>query len=163
MDLPIEPRLGKTVLAAVVLKCLDPVLTIACALSYKDPFVIPTNDADKRELKKLKREMSLDVQSDHVLLANACKTAWSEKDFRKSKIANYISFATMSYIRGLQKVFELFFVNLYKKVIFPAYVFFWGIASFFMLNFLKTLYFFEILNFLKCLCFFKILNSFHHF
>lgn len=26
VDLPIEPRLGKTVLASVVLKCLDPVL-----------------------------------------------------------------------------------------------------------------------------------------
>ena len=35
LDLPIEPRLGKMVLYAVVLKCLDPVLTIACCVSYK--------------------------------------------------------------------------------------------------------------------------------
>jgi HrpA-like RNA helicase len=27
-DLPVEPRLGKMVLYAVVLKCLDPILTI---------------------------------------------------------------------------------------------------------------------------------------
>ena len=36
-DLPVEPRLGKMVLHAVVLKCLDPILTIVCALAYKDP------------------------------------------------------------------------------------------------------------------------------
>uniref|UniRef100_A0A0B7AQ95 RNA helicase n=1 Tax=Arion vulgaris TaxID=1028688 RepID=A0A0B7AQ95_9EUPU len=36
-DLPIEPRLGKIILYSVVLKCLDPVLTIVSTLSYKDP------------------------------------------------------------------------------------------------------------------------------
>ena len=36
-ELPLEPHLGKMVLFAVVLKCLDPVLTIACALSHKNP------------------------------------------------------------------------------------------------------------------------------
>ena len=36
-DLPIEPRYGKMVLYAVVLKCLDPILTIACTLAYRDP------------------------------------------------------------------------------------------------------------------------------
>ena len=36
-DLPVEPRYGKMVLYSVVLKCLDPVLTIACSLAYRDP------------------------------------------------------------------------------------------------------------------------------
>ena len=36
-DLPIEPRYGKMLLYSIVLKCLDPVLTIVCALSYRDP------------------------------------------------------------------------------------------------------------------------------
>lgn len=36
-DLPVEPRFGKMILYSVVLKCLDPILTIACALAYKDP------------------------------------------------------------------------------------------------------------------------------
>ena len=35
--LPVEPHLGKMVLHAVVLRCLDPVLTIVCALNHKDP------------------------------------------------------------------------------------------------------------------------------
>ena len=36
-DLPVEPRLGKAILFSVVLKCLDPVVVLACAMSYKDP------------------------------------------------------------------------------------------------------------------------------
>lgn len=35
LDLPIEPRFGKMLLYAVVLKCLDPILTIVCSLSYR--------------------------------------------------------------------------------------------------------------------------------
>lgn len=35
LDLPVEPRLGKMLLYSVVLKCIDPVLTIVCSLSYK--------------------------------------------------------------------------------------------------------------------------------
>jgi len=35
LDLPIEPRLGKMVLYAVLLKCLDPVLTIVCCAAYR--------------------------------------------------------------------------------------------------------------------------------
>lgn len=35
LDLPVEPRLGKMLLYAVVLKCLDPILTIVCSLAYK--------------------------------------------------------------------------------------------------------------------------------
>jgi HrpA-like RNA helicase len=35
LDLPIEPHLGKMLLYAVVLKCLDPILTIVCSLAYK--------------------------------------------------------------------------------------------------------------------------------
>ena len=36
-DLPVDPHLGKMVLNSIVLKCIDPVLTIVCSLSYKDP------------------------------------------------------------------------------------------------------------------------------
>lgn len=42
LDLPVEPRLGKMLLYAVVLKCLDPILTIVCSLAYKSvsPFIL---------------------------------------------------------------------------------------------------------------------------
>lgn len=37
VDMPIEPRLGKMIVYSVILKCLDPILTIACTLAYKEP------------------------------------------------------------------------------------------------------------------------------
>ena len=36
-ELPVEPRLGKMIIFAVVLKCLDPVVVLSCAMAYKDP------------------------------------------------------------------------------------------------------------------------------
>ncbi|CAI2738362.1 unnamed protein product, partial [Dicrocoelium dendriticum] len=36
-DLPIPPRYAKMVLVGVSLKCLDPILTIACILAYAEP------------------------------------------------------------------------------------------------------------------------------
>ncbi|KAF3848628.1 hypothetical protein F7725_015125 [Dissostichus mawsoni] len=47
-DLPVEPHLGKMVLCAVVLKCLDPILTIACTLAYRDPFILPAQGGQKK-------------------------------------------------------------------------------------------------------------------
>lgn len=41
VDIPISPRLGKMIIYSVMLKCLDPVLTIACTLAYKEPCELP--------------------------------------------------------------------------------------------------------------------------
>ncbi|XP_037029293.1 3'-5' RNA helicase YTHDC2-like [Bradysia coprophila] len=40
VDLPVDVQLGKMLLYSILLKCLDPVLTIVSALSVKDPFVL---------------------------------------------------------------------------------------------------------------------------
>eukprot|EP00959_Pyramimonas_sp_CCMP1952_P128612 2689558-Pyramimonas_sp.AAC.1 len=46
-SLPVDARVGKMLIHAAVLGCLDPVLTIAAMLSTRSPFVAPL---DKREL-----------------------------------------------------------------------------------------------------------------
>ena len=40
-ELPIEPLIGRLVLLGAVLGALDPILTIAAAMGYRDPFVNP--------------------------------------------------------------------------------------------------------------------------
>ena len=40
-QLPLEPHVGKLVILAAIFSVVDPVLTIAASLSYKDPFVVP--------------------------------------------------------------------------------------------------------------------------
>lgn len=70
-DLPVDARLGKILLYGIFLKCLDPVLTIVSALSVNDPFVLPTNAADKDRASKSKRDMAEDSYSDCLCLLRA--------------------------------------------------------------------------------------------
>ena len=39
--LPVDPRVGKMILFGAIFSCLDPVLTVASVLGFKDPFVSP--------------------------------------------------------------------------------------------------------------------------
>ena len=39
--LPVDPKVGKMILFGAILSCLDPVLTVASSLGFRDPFIIP--------------------------------------------------------------------------------------------------------------------------
>ncbi|XP_051934615.1 ATP-dependent DNA/RNA helicase DHX36 [Hippocampus zosterae] len=73
--LPVEPHIGKLILFGALLGCLDPVLTIAASLSFKDPFFIPLGKeqmADKR-----RKVLSRNSKSDHLTVVNAFQ-GWQE-------------------------------------------------------------------------------------
>jgi HrpA-like RNA helicase len=72
LDLPVEPHLGKMILYAVSLKCLDPVLTIVACLSYRCPLFIGGEG-----LMKSKACLSEESQSDHMTLLRAFQ-GWQE-------------------------------------------------------------------------------------
>ncbi|OXB52885.1 hypothetical protein ASZ78_015138, partial [Callipepla squamata] len=69
--LHVEPHLGAMVLCAVVLECLDPVLTIACAFVYRDPFVLPALAFQKRAAVVCRKELAEGTFSDHMVLLRA--------------------------------------------------------------------------------------------
>ena len=57
--LPMDPQTGKMILLGAIFGCLDPVLSVAASLSFKDAFVVPLGkegivDANIRAFKKLK-------------------------------------------------------------------------------------------------------------
>ncbi|NWV44600.1 YTDC2 helicase, partial [Grantiella picta] len=104
-ELAVEPHLGKMVLCAVVLKCLDPVLTIACALAYRDPFVLPTLASQKRAAILCRKHFTAGTFSDHMVLLRAFQ-AWQkarndgwERAFCEK---NFLSQATMEIIVGMR-------------------------------------------------------------
>ncbi|XP_024120086.1 3'-5' RNA helicase YTHDC2 isoform X2 [Oryzias melastigma] len=104
-DLPVEPQLGKMVLCAVVLKCLDPILTIACALAYRDPFILPTESSQKRSALNCRKRFASNSFSDHMALLRAFQ-AWQkarsdgwERTFCEK---NFLSQATMDMILGMR-------------------------------------------------------------
>ncbi|CAH1253699.1 YTHDC2 [Branchiostoma lanceolatum] len=105
VDLPIEPRLAKMVLYSVVLKCLDPVLTIACALAYRDPFILPNQPSQKRAAVYCRKKFSAGANSDHMALLRAfqgwqkAKSDGWERSFCEK---NFLCQATMEMIFGMR-------------------------------------------------------------
>ncbi|XP_069370427.1 3'-5' RNA helicase YTHDC2 isoform X2 [Paralichthys olivaceus] len=104
-ELTIEPHLGKMVLSAMVLKCLDPILTIACMLAYSDPFVLPVQGSQKRAALISRRHFTSCSVSDHMALLTAFQ-AWqracsngSERSFCKK---HFLSHSTMEKIHGIR-------------------------------------------------------------
>ena len=51
LELPIEPIYGKMILGGVALRCLNPILTMVCSLSYKNPFELPSQKFSSSTLK----------------------------------------------------------------------------------------------------------------
>lgn len=81
-DLPVDCHLGKCLLYSIVLRCLDPVVTIVAALSVKDPFMLPLgNEAAK--INQIKKEFAMDSLSDHQMLLNTYE-AWSREHRKRN-------------------------------------------------------------------------------
>ncbi|CAJ1065307.1 ATP-dependent DNA/RNA helicase DHX36 [Xyrichtys novacula] len=73
--LPVEPHIGKLILFGALLGCLDPVLTIAASLSFKDPFFIPLGKEKMADMRR--RHLSRNSKSDHLTIVNAFQ-GWEE-------------------------------------------------------------------------------------
>ncbi|XP_068136975.1 ATP-dependent DNA/RNA helicase DHX36 [Hyperolius riggenbachi] len=73
--LPVEPHIGKMILFGALFGCLDPVLTIAASLSFKDPFVIPLGKEKLADARR--KELSKNTKSDHLTVLNAV-LGWEE-------------------------------------------------------------------------------------
>lgn len=105
LDLPIEPRLGKMLLYAVVLKCLDPVLTIVCSLAYKDPFVLPFQPSQKRAATAARKRFATNTYSDHMAVLRAFQGWQNARAGGKERIfceQNFISAAVMEMVVGMR-------------------------------------------------------------
>lgn len=103
LDFPIEPRYGKMLIYASVLKCLDPVLTIVCCLSYRDVFVLPMAAGKKKEVHGERVKFAAGSMSDHMVLLRVFQS-WQEarKQGRGRQFCqqHFINAATMEMILG---------------------------------------------------------------
>ena len=98
-QLPTDPVTGKLILMAAIFGCLEPVLYIAAALSFKDPFITPLNKEDL--VRKVKHSLDAGSRSDHLLIATVMRQyklarcrGWKEaKDYC---YRNFLSSNTMS-------------------------------------------------------------------
>ncbi|NWW10729.1 DHX36 helicase, partial [Oreocharis arfaki] len=106
--LPVEPHIGKMILFGALFCCLDPVLTIAASLSFKDPFVIPLGKEKVADARR--RELSNNSKSDHLTVVNAF-TGWEEArrcGFRTEKDycwEYFLSSSTMQMLHSMKGQF----------------------------------------------------------
>jgi len=101
LDIPLDPVYGKILLYGVMLCCLDPILTICCCISYRDPFLIETTGGERPD--KVRKRLAGDSNSDHQILLNAYQEWESAKDRRAWSRRNMISHSTMEMIAGMRQ------------------------------------------------------------
>ncbi|KAL3633801.1 hypothetical protein CASFOL_022563 [Castilleja foliolosa] len=56
--LPVHPLTSKMLFLAILLNCLDPALTLACASDYKDPFILPMLPTEKKKAQAARVELA---------------------------------------------------------------------------------------------------------
>ena len=107
--LPVDPRIGKMIIMGAIFGCLDPILTIAAGLAYRDPFVMPL---EKKELAdEVKRRFAGGTQSDHIAILRAFegyKHAYGNGGYRAMQDYcwhNFLSKNTLEMIEDMRHQF----------------------------------------------------------
>jgi ATP-dependent RNA helicase DHX36 len=109
--LPLQPALGKLLLYGVLFECLDPVLTVACCMAYRDPWVLPPTPALKNAAVSAKLRFSGEAggASDHLAAVQAYN-GWRmarSKGYggadRRYCAENFVSPSTMNMIDGMRE------------------------------------------------------------
>ncbi|ESQ52215.1 hypothetical protein EUTSA_v10016179mg [Eutrema salsugineum] len=104
--LPVDPNIGKMLLIGAIFQCVNPALTIAAALAYRSPFVLPLNR--KEEADEAKRSFAGDSCSDHIALVKAfegyrdAKRGGNERDFCWH---NFLSPVTLKMMEDMRNQF----------------------------------------------------------
>lgn len=102
--LPVDPRLGKMLLYAVMLQCLDPILTIAASLGFRNPFTLAL--LEKSAADRAKLEFAASRVSDHDAFL-AAYNGWRAAGYRGPQFArrNFLSHTTLGMIDEMRMQF----------------------------------------------------------
>ncbi|XP_059141900.1 ATP-dependent DNA/RNA helicase DHX36-like [Physella acuta] len=102
--MPVEPHTGKMILFGAMFCCLDPILTVAASLSFKDAFTIPLGKEHIADQIRVK--LAAESKSDHIMLINAFK-GWEESlthgNNRNYCWENFLSENTLKMLRDMKK------------------------------------------------------------
>jgi ATP-dependent RNA helicase DHX36 len=112
-NLPVHPRIGRMILFGAIFSCLDPVLTIASALGFKEPFYIPLHKQE--EADRIKKEFSANHESDHIAILNAYK-GWERSRFlgneRQYSWNHFLSTRTLEMLSNMKRQFVELLYNI---------------------------------------------------
>ncbi|XP_071450154.1 ATP-dependent DNA/RNA helicase DHX36-like [Hetaerina americana] len=106
--LPIDPQPGKMILLGAIFSCVDPILSVAASLGFKDAFIIPLGK--EREVDQKKRQLAKGCKSDHLVVAEALRN-WEHLDSfgnekgRRFCWEYFLSSHTLSLLRNMKGQF----------------------------------------------------------
>jgi ATP-dependent RNA helicase DHX36 len=106
-QLPVDPCVGRLMIMGLMTGCGPNVIKTACAMSYRDPFVMPVNEQQKVRSKIMKKKLAGDLPSDQITILRAIlqyNQVTSQQGFRGIQRFcddNFLSRNTMSYLQSL--------------------------------------------------------------
>ncbi|GAB2282467.1 hypothetical protein Dimus_017010 [Dionaea muscipula] len=107
-SLPVHPLTSKMLFLAILMNCLDPALTLACAADYRDPFTLPMLPNEKNKAAAAKAELAslYGGKGDQlaVIAAFDCWRSAKEKG-QEARFCSqfYVSPSTMNMLFGMRK------------------------------------------------------------
>ncbi|GKV24861.1 hypothetical protein SLEP1_g34411 [Rubroshorea leprosula] len=106
--LPVHPLTSKMLFFAILMNCLDPALTVACASDFRDPFTLPMLPNEKKKAAAAKYELAslYGGQSDQlaVIAAFECwKNAKQRGQEARFCSQYFVSSSTMNMLLGMRK------------------------------------------------------------
>ena len=102
-QLPMNPQTGKMILLAAIFSCLDPVLSVAASLSFKDAFMVPLGKEKAADLAK--QELANNTRSDHLTLANVMSRYENSRSKSSFCWNNFLSESTLKMLLNMKHQF----------------------------------------------------------
>lgn len=100
--LPMNPQLGKMILLGALFGCLDPILTIAATLDFKDPFYIPLGKEKQADEKRF--QFAKGWKSDHLALLEVMyQFEACGKNYKNFCYNNFLSYHTLNLLNKMKK------------------------------------------------------------
>ncbi|XP_038906441.1 DExH-box ATP-dependent RNA helicase DExH6 isoform X2 [Benincasa hispida] len=111
-SLPVHPVTSKMLIFAILMNCLDPALTLACASDYKDPFTLPMLPSERKKAAAAKAELAslYGGHSDQLAVVAAFDCWKNAKDRgQEARFCSkyYISLSTMTMLSGMRRQLEM--------------------------------------------------------
>jgi ATP-dependent RNA helicase DHX57 len=98
--LPTDVRIGKLMLFGAMLGCIDPVLTIAAALSYRSPFIAPFDK--RKEADESKRKFSREVMEQQARQQGRGQDAEAVKGQQSDHLTLLAAYSQWNALRGMR-------------------------------------------------------------
>lgn len=85
--LPMAPQLGKMILFGAIFSCLDPILSIAATLDFKEPYLMPLGQ--EKNVAEKRVDLATGLQSDHLMYYETIRRYETSGNGRRHFCWNY--------------------------------------------------------------------------